>query len=74
MVYKAEHEININFTPRTRTGERLKMRISPEDKAKIVRRKWKATITDLNTGVVYLARSASCGLPRCMCDAVVTKP
>ena len=73
MVYKAEHEININFTPRTRTGERLKMRISPEDKAKIVRGKWKATITDLNTGVAYRARGASCGLPRCMCDAIVIK-
>ena len=74
MVYKAEHEININFTPRTRTGERLKMRISPEDKAKIVRGKWKATITDLNTGITYRVKGASCNLPRCMCDAVVTKP
>ena len=73
MVYKAEHEININFTPRTRTGDRLKMRISPEDKAKIVRGKWKAVVTDLNTGVAYHARGASCGLPRCMCDAVVAE-
>lgn len=73
MVYKAEHEININFTPRTRTGERLKMRISPEDLAKIGRGKWKATVTDCNTGIAYRARGASCGLPHCMCDAIVTE-
>ena len=71
MVYKAEHEININFTPRTRTGERLRMRISPEDKAKIGRGRWQAVVTDLNTGITYRVKGASCNLPRCMCDTIV---
>jgi hypothetical protein len=63
------------FTPRKsyETDDRHEMRLSDEDQAKIRRGRWKAEVTDLNTGIRYEVKGASCGLPRCFCDAVVTK-
>jgi hypothetical protein len=33
--------------------------------------KGEARVTDQDTGKTYLVRGASCGLPRCYCDAVI---
>lgn len=60
------------FTPRTATGERLTMQLSPEDAAKVGHRAWwRATVTDQATGRVHRVRAAACNLPGCMCDAAV---
>lgn len=61
------------FTPRLTSTDarRLEMAISSDDLAKTGRGNWRATITDQNTGIAYRVRGASCGLPRCMCDAVI---
>jgi len=65
------------FTPRHAvTGERLSLRLSDRDLAKILAHGRRpgvvGTVTDLNTGTVYRVRTASCGLPHCHCDAVAT--
>jgi hypothetical protein len=62
------------FTPRlsSEDDERLQMRLSDEDGAKIRRgERWQATVTDLNTGIRYKVRGAACSLPHCFCDAVI---
>jgi hypothetical protein len=64
------------LTPRinAESNDRLTMSISDEDRAKICRGKpWQADVTDQNTGRRYHIRGAACGLPRCMCDAVIVK-
>ncbi|MBB6050724.1 hypothetical protein [Armatimonas rosea] len=62
------------FTPRTLSGERLQLHVSPQDSRKSRRGKhWKALVTDLDSGLAYLCRGASCGLPRCFCDALVVE-
>lgn len=61
------------FTPRTKSWQRLRWTISAADKAKTGRGRWRATITNLDDGQTYIVRGASCGLPRCMCDAVVVR-
>lgn len=63
------------FTPRlsSNSEDRAKMQLSALDLAKIGRgRAWSATVTDQKTGSRYRVRGASCGLPRCFCDAVIT--
>lgn len=65
------------FTPRLSYGslERRPMQLSDEDIAKIQRGyRWQATVTDRTVGgKKYVVRGASCGVPRCMCDAVIIK-
>ena len=63
------------FTPRISAAseDRARMTLSPSDMAKIGRgSRWSATVTDLNTYKRYRVRGASCGLPRCFCDAIIT--
>jgi hypothetical protein len=60
------------FTPRTQDGKRLKIDI--EEGSMIPRGYvWRRTFVEKKTGKQYVCRGASCGLPRCMCDAVVIK-
>jgi hypothetical protein len=64
------------FTPRLsyRTEERADMELSVEDYRKVDRgRRWKAEITDLKTSKRYEVKGASCGLPRCFCDAIIVR-
>jgi hypothetical protein len=50
----------------------LGIQLDDGDYAKIGRgSKWEAGVTDQDTGKTYLVRGASCGLPRCYCDAVI---
>jgi hypothetical protein len=63
------------FTPRlsSESDERARMNLSAADMGKISRgSRWSATVTDKATGTRYRVRGASCGLPRCFCDAVIT--
>ena len=63
------------FTPRlsSYTEDRARMELNLADIAKIGRgNRWSATITDQKTGKRYRVKGASCGLPRCFCDAVIT--
>lgn len=61
------------FTPR-HGQTRLRLNLSDDDMAKIGRGgPWSATVTDTNTGRVYDVKGAACDLPRCFCDAVVTR-
>ena len=60
------------FTPRTRTGERLKWELSDDDHAKISRGLgWEAIVTNLLDGKTYRVKGATCGLSRCNCDTLV---
>lgn len=62
------------FTPRLTSTDaaRLTMKLSDGDYVKIGRGgPWRAVVTDQNTGKQYRVRGASCGLPRCFCDAVI---
>ncbi len=61
------------FTPRKayKTFDRHEMALSDEDQAKLRHGRWTATVKDQNTGLRYKVRGASCGIPRCFCDAVV---
>ena len=61
------------LTPRSQdNSERYSWQVSGEDLAKIARgRPWTAIITNLTDRRRYKVRGASCGLPRCFCDAVV---
>lgn len=62
------------FTPRTKDGQRLRLRISPEDMAKTGRGSpWQARVTDLDTGRRYDVIGADCGSPHCFCDAEVVR-
>ncbi len=62
------------FTPRisARSHDRLEMKLSDTDWRKIRRGRWKAEVTDLNTGKIYEVRGAACS-GDCYCDAVVVK-
>jgi len=61
------------FTPRC-GANRLRMRLADDDWKKIGRgRGWHATITDLDTGVRWHVRAASCSIPECYCDAVAKR-
>jgi hypothetical protein len=54
------------------SDERIKLLISNEDALKIKRGKpWKATVTDLITGIEYPLKGCACSMPHCYCDAVV---
>ena len=59
------------FTPRMKeTNERIKISIleeNPLPRGKIAA----GQVTDAETGKKYKVKSASCGLPRCLCDAVI---
>ena len=61
-----------NFFPRknSRTQARLEMYIADQPTG---RGHYLPTyeVTDLNTEKRYLCRVASCGLPNCLCDAVI---
>jgi hypothetical protein len=61
------------FTPRVNSAsdDRVRMKLNATDYAKIRRGRWRAVVTDQNTDKHYLVRGAGCGLPRCMCDAVI---
>ena len=61
-----------NYFPRksTKDAERTPMRV--ELKTVPHGRYARGKVTDLNTGRVYLVRTASCGL-NCFCDAVIVK-
>lgn len=62
------------FTPLTQSGDRLRLKLSDGDFAKIRRGgPWTATVTDLPTGTVYDVRGAACDLGSCFCDAVVIR-
>jgi hypothetical protein len=63
------------FTPRKSfdSNERYEMKLSTEDMAHVRRGRWKADVTDQNTGKRYAVRGAACSAPRCFCDAVVVK-
>ena len=75
---KAEmvHEKGTNIcTPKTsdNSDERIKLLISDEDLLKIKRgKRWKATVTDLVTGVDYDLAGCACSIPGCYCDAYMT--
>lgn len=63
------------FTPRVKRADgvevRVEMKLSEEDFRKIRRgRGWSADVTDILTGKKYKTRGASCGAPRCFCDAI----
>lgn len=52
------------------TGNRYRMKLSDVDYQKIGRGgPWTATVTDLKTGKVYLARGEACDIETCFCDA-----
>jgi len=54
------------------SDERIKLLISDADALKIKRgMKWKATVTDLITGIEYPLKGCACSMPDCYCDAVV---
>ncbi len=58
------------FTPRTwESGERIEMWVEElwTPRGELTR----FTVTDAKTGEKYKARTASCGLTRCICDAVI---
>ena len=58
------------FTPRQyETGERVKLWVeeSSTPRGRITR----FSVTDAKTGKKYKARTAGCGLPDCICDAVI---
>ncbi|MBX4911487.1 hypothetical protein HJA82_29675 [Rhizobium bangladeshense] len=63
------------FTPRksASSNDRYEMKLNAEDMAHVRRGRWKADITDQNTGKRYTVRGAACSAPRCLCDAVVVK-
>jgi hypothetical protein len=61
-------------TPKTsaNSDERIKLLISNADALKMTRGKpWKATVTDLITGIEYPLKGCACSMPDCYCDAVV---
>ena len=53
------------------SNERQEMALNDADKNKVLRGRWTADVTDQKTGRRYRLRGASCGIPRCMCDAVI---
>jgi hypothetical protein len=61
-------------TPKTsaNSDERIKLLISNADALKMTRGKpWKATVTDLVTGIEYPLQGCACSMATCFCDAVV---
>lgn len=63
------------FTPRRHDShERYRMHLSEKDWQKIGRgKRWQATIVNLDDGRTFKVAGASCGIPECFCDAIVTK-
>jgi len=75
-----KHIINTGhiFTPRPAAwpdADRIIMRISDEDNAKIGRGpEWLGKVvkvTDLNTGTLHAIKGADCGSEGCVCDAEI---
>jgi len=57
-------------TPRLPDGTRLHLVI--DKKIDIPRgRRWQRKVVDMNTDKEWLLKGASCGAPRCFCDAMV---
>lgn len=68
-------DINNIVTPKKSLSSesRLKILVSDEDLLKIKRgKRWKATVTDLVTGVDYDLAGCACSIPGCYCDAYMT--
>ena len=68
-------DINNIVTPKKSLSSesRLKILVSDEDLLKIKRGKhWKATVTDLVTGIGYDLAGCACSIPNCYCDAYMT--
>lgn len=65
------------FTPRTPKGVRLALKLSNDDRSKMLlagrNLSVKGEVTDLNTGKRYRITGASCGSPECNCDAVAVE-
>jgi hypothetical protein len=62
------------FTPKIdlASNDRLQLWLSDTDIKKIKRGKsWKATVTAMDTGVVYKVAGCPCSCPKCYCDAYV---
>jgi hypothetical protein len=60
-----------------RAADRLRLTVTLADEAALPPRNGRgsAWVTDLNSGMRYRLRRASCGLPNCMCAlAVVGQP
>jgi hypothetical protein len=62
---------NASTEPGAPESERARFYISAADHAKLQRGyAWRATVTDLDTGVLYTLQGAPCTL-ECFCDAVI---
>lgn len=67
---KINHKTAYIFTPRQQeTGVRVTLWVEEcsSPRGRIAR----FSVTDAMTGKKYKARTAGCGLPRCICDAVI---
>jgi hypothetical protein len=57
--------------------ERLRVRVSAADERAVDATRGRlgarVTVTDLNTGLRYVIRRASCGLPNCACAVALVK-
>jgi len=60
------------LTPKISGELRVFLLVSKADHAKTRRGKgWKAVVTDLDSGVKFAIRAATCGIPTCYCAARV---
>ena len=63
------------FTPMLpgRSPIRLRLYVTPADRAKSRRGKWEAIMTDVPTGRRFRIRGASCGIRTCYCAARIVE-
>lgn len=71
---KTENEFEVCYTLPDENGETQKLVLNEEDSAKVIRgKRWTATVVDQETGKSFKIRSASCGLPYCLCAIALVK-
>jgi hypothetical protein len=72
---KYEIPLEAPYLTPTLNGERVALRVSVEDSAKLERRGPGdyGSIVDLDTGKRYSVRGAACEVPTCYCDAAIVE-
>ena len=65
---ETKNEFRTVYTLPDKDGNTQKLVLNDEDNAKVIRgKRWVATVIDQETGKTFKIRSASCGLPYCLC-------
>lgn len=71
---ETKNDFETVYTLPDKDGYVQKLLLNNEDASKIIRgKRWTTIVTDQETGKRFKIRSASCGMPYCMCAIALVK-